>query len=332
MRELLRKTLLHYTIHTLVFGGFFALYSLHAYYQNFLQADTLLVLKFFFFSYLVLGLPYYLLRFHYFTSPAAYKKDKLVILGNFFRECFSYKKIHFTPEAKTVLLSYLVKFFFLPLMLNFFFGHFYSLLASWQSASLHQSFAKFFWDSGYQIIYQLIFLIDTAVFALAYAFEFRFLRNTIRSVDPFVSGWVVALICYPPFSGIADNFIPLNKVTAWITDGYLLDVSKILILLAFGVYVWATISLGFKASNLTNRGIVTSGPYRFIRHPAYVAKNLAWWLEFLPYLSVKLFLALIGWGVIYILRAFTEERHLSLDADYRVYKKQVKWRFIPRIY
>lgn len=332
MRELLRKTLLHYTVNALIFSSLFAIYYYHPYYQEFIQSETLGVLKILLLAYLGLGLPYYLLRFHYFTSRADYAQDKLVILGKFFREWFFHKKLRFTPEVKTALLSYLVKFFFLPLMLNFFFGHFHGVMNAWQEASFHQSFIQFFWDSGYQLIYQSIFLIDTVVFAIGYAFEFRFLHNRIRSVEPFLSGWVIALLCYPPFSSVADNFIPLSKVTAWITNGYLLDAMKILILLAFGVYVWATLSLGFKASNLTNRGIVATGPYRFIRHPAYIAKNFAWWLEFLPYLNLKLFLALIGWGVIYFFRAITEERHLSLDKDYRAYKAKVKWRFIPRVY
>ncbi len=54
------------------------------------------------------------------------------------------------------------------------------------------------------------------------------------------------------------------------------------LLVALAVFSWASIALGFKASNLTNRGIVTHGPYAFVRHPAYAAKNLAWWLGALP--------------------------------------------------
>ena len=32
----------------------------------------------------------------------------------------------------------------------------------------------------------------------------------------------------------------------------------------------------FRFSNLTHRGIITSGPYRFTKHPSYVSKNIAW--------------------------------------------------------
>ena len=50
------------------------------------------------------------------------------------------------------------------------------------------------------------------------------------------------------------------------------------------VYGWAALSFGIRFSNLTHRGIITSGPYRFTKHPAYVAKNISWWLISIPFL------------------------------------------------
>ena len=57
---------------------------------------------------------------------------------------------------------------------------------------------------------------------------------------------------------------------------------NITLLLAMTVFAWSSVALGFKASNLTNRGIVSRGPYAFVRHPAYAAKNLAWWIGAVP--------------------------------------------------
>jgi protein-S-isoprenylcysteine O-methyltransferase Ste14 len=80
-----------------------------------------------------------------------------------------------------------------------------------------------------------------------------------------------------------------------------------------------------------------------VRHPAYIAKNLAWWIGALPTLYVAFssgdarvagysLLALCGWTTIYALRAITEERHLLLlDNGYAQYMQRVKWRFIPRV-
>jgi protein-S-isoprenylcysteine O-methyltransferase Ste14 len=309
---------------------FFAIYALHSYYADLLRDETLTVFWGLFASYLILGIPYYFLRFRFFTTEADYKKDKLIVLRDFIFH--KNRSPESSAAAKTAALSYVVKFFFLPLMLNFFFSHAQGFLTDWKRMDIHQSFFSFFWQSGYHLIFNLIFVIDTLVFAFAYTFEFRFLHNRIKSVDPFISGWVVALICYPPFNSSIDNFIPLFKNSAWLADGWLLDSLKIGILLAFGVYLWATLALGFKASNLTNRGIVSRGPYRFIRHPAYLSKNLAWWFEFIPFLNPALLISLIAWNAIYVLRALTEERHLRLDPDYLEYQKKVRWKFIPKVF
>jgi protein-S-isoprenylcysteine O-methyltransferase Ste14 len=80
-----------------------------------------------------------------------------------------------------------------------------------------------------------------------------------------------------------------------------------------------------------------------VRHPAYAAKNLAWWIGALPNLylvfisgnvrnAAYALLALCGWTAIYALRAITEERHLLLSNNgYAEYMNRVKWRFIPGV-
>ena len=44
-------------------------------------------------------------------------------------------------------------------------------------------------------------------------------------------------------------------------------IANIALLISLGIYSWASVALGFKASNLTNRGIVSHGPYAYVRHP-----------------------------------------------------------------
>jgi protein-S-isoprenylcysteine O-methyltransferase Ste14 len=115
-----------------------------------------------------------------------------------------------------------------------------------------------------------------------------------------------------------------------------------MLLVFFACYAWASVSLGFKCSNLMHRGIVRRGLYRSIRHPAYLFKNLAWWTGALPLLigqaktSAQSFFwtafCIGGWSALYLLRALCEERHLSRHADYREYMKQVPYRFIPRVF
>ena len=48
------------------------------------------------------------------------------------------------------------------------------------------------------------------------------------------------------------------------------------------IYAWATVAFGMRFSNLTYRGILTHGPYRWTRHPAYLSKNLFWWCRRCP--------------------------------------------------
>jgi len=96
------------------------------------------------------------------------------------------------------------------------------------------------------------------------------------------------------------------------------------------IYVWATVAFGPRFSNLTHRGIITSGPYRFIKHPAYVSKNIAWWLFAAPsFIASGLAEGLARAGMlaivslIYVMRARAEERMLSRDPAYRDYAESV---------
>jgi len=104
------------------------------------------------------------------------------------------------------------------------------------------------------------------------------------------------------------------------------------IIILIGIYLWASVALGAKCSNLTNRGIVARGPYAFVRHPAYISKCLAWSIATLPYLSIINVAGAFFWVFIYYLRAITEERHLGKDPEYRDYCKKVKWKFVPYLW
>ena len=56
------------------------------------------------------------------------------------------------------------------------------------------------------------------------------------------------------------------------------------------------------------------------------------WLEHIPTLTItKAFFLTLLCGV-YALRAWTEERHLGMDPDYREYKKKVPWILFPGVY
>lgn len=185
---------------------------------------------------------------------------------------------------------------------------------------------------GLGVAYDITFFIDCGWALIGYGLESRWLGNKTRSVEPTWLGWAAALSCYPPYNNVLGTYLPLENGKQWITGEDTQLWLRGIIVLLFFVYASATVAFGFKFSNLTNRGIVSRGPYRVIRHPAYVTKCTAWWLEHMPTMTLtKAFFLSLLCGV-YALRAWTEERHLSRDPEYREYKKKVPWVIIPGVY
>jgi protein-S-isoprenylcysteine O-methyltransferase Ste14 len=185
---------------------------------------------------------------------------------------------------------------------------------------------------GLDVAYNVVFMVDCGWALFGYSLESRWLGNKTRSVEPTAFGWLVCLACYPPFNNVLGTYLPLGSDGQHITsETWLLTLRAITVFL-FMIYASATVAFGFKFSNLTNRGIVSRGPYRFVRHPAYLCKCTAWWLEHLPTISLtKAFFLTLLCGV-YALRAWTEERHLSKDPDYRAYQKKTPWVLFPGVY
>jgi protein-S-isoprenylcysteine O-methyltransferase Ste14 len=252
-------------------------------------------------------------------------------------------------DERLGLLSVLLKAFFAPLMVVWLFDHSglmmmhgSELIAHWNRPDTTR--LDLFNEHGFWFLFKAILFLDVFFFTLGYLIELPVLKNEIRSVDPTLLGWGVALACYPPFNGLtakifgggySAEFPQFDNATVHLT-------ANALLLGLMAIYTSASIALNFKASNLTHRGIVARGPYRFIRHPAYVCKNLAWWIGLMPAFLVSLDTSLsatlmtvgsmFGWSVIYYMRALTEEDHLrSVDGEYDAYCRQVKYRFIPGV-
>jgi protein-S-isoprenylcysteine O-methyltransferase Ste14 len=274
-------------------------------------------------------------------------------------------------RVKVSMLSLIVKAFFAPLMTSFFSGHANNIARNWAfrkglppfgdgnrvlglgdwwayvtttvpkmlpnwsdvSALFHSS-----WYTVHNIrfatdlYYDIIFFTDCGWALMGYCLESQWFNNKTKSVEPTMLGWAAAIFCYPPFNDILGTYLPLDQSNALIRSPQGLLACRILMLAAFTIYVWATLAFGMKFSNLTNRGIITRGPYAWFRHPAYVCKGFAWWMEYLPNMGFQTAVFLIGLNGVYALRAWTEERHLSMDPDYVAYKKKVPWVLIPGVY
>ena len=187
------------------------------------------------------------------------------------------------------------------------------------------------------LLVTLLFVIDVQIGTVGYLLTLRPLDAHIRSGNPFLAGWLAALLCYPPFVwGIigSDNQVLSYEIDTpgwahWLAgETLLLWLWGSLLVVLTAIYAWATVIFGIRFSNLTYRGVLTNGPYRFTRHPAYLSKNLFWWASVLPFLvttgsvvdAVRNSFFLLVVNGIYYWRARTEEAHLlAEDPKYREY-------------
>ncbi len=105
---------------------------------------------------------------------------------------------------------------------------------------------------------------------------------------------------------------------------------------AVALMAWARLTCGRRsfhpAAEATGDGLVTTGPYRFIRHPIYTAACVFCWAGVLANLALMPFAAgvLLLMGV--VIRVFAEER-LLIDRypGYRNYAKGTK-RMLPYLF
>lgn len=224
------------------------------------------------------------------------------------------------------LRSWAVKGFFLAFMLSIVppnFGDF----VGWNFARMFDGPAVI---ANYCISF--MFVIDVAFATAGYILTMRPLDSHIRTATPYAAGWTAALICYPPFvlmneGGVLD-YHPGSADWTWWFAGHpwiLGGLGAVLVVLT-GIYAWATIAFGIRFSNLTHRGILTHGPYAWSRHPAYLSKNLFWWLSGLPFLATTTWVEGLRNAAImavvsgiYYWRARTEELHLGSDPAYQEY-------------
>lgn len=183
----------------------------------------------------------------------------------------------------------------------------------------------------YKILYTSSLSFELVFVAAGYLLSCRVLNSQIKSVENTLYGWVIAVISYAPFLSLIYvqyfGYRTSYKWSDWLVNNEPLAIlwgSTILVLMV--VHTWCDACFGVRFSNLTNRGIITNGAYRFCKHPAYIIKNIRWWMVAVPFAgtvswdeSFRLCLLLVCVNIVYTLRSFAEEKLLSQDPTYVAY-------------
>lgn len=261
-----------------------------------------------------------------------------------------------SAEEQQALLSSALKFFFVPFILDAFIAHVAAV--NYRTADLIRWFLMpevdrelFIKDlpqflCGLALAY--VYFFDIVPFVIGYLVDSERLGSKIKSVEDTWRGWFFCLICYPPFNSAFGNFFNthydeyVKPFDGLLYGGGLHTALNVGAIFLLALYASVSLSLGTKASNLTSRGVVTTGLFQYVRHPAYAAKNGAWWL-FSIGAAIHTYraggnwlyplIALVFWTWVYYNRAITEEQHLlRTDPDYEPYMQHVRYRFIPKVF
>ncbi|AMN47809.1 hypothetical protein ACG33_12015 [Steroidobacter denitrificans] len=231
-----------------------------------------------------------------------------------------------TATHKTLILSWIVKAFFIPLMYGNLVLACEKLLILGVLPQMHN------WVAWFVV---LGLCIDLLVGAVGYISAGKLLRTEVISVDDSWLGWVVCLVCYAPFFQYVKLLTEQKDELLW-TDWLspeqpLYWIWAALIVSAWTIHWLSFIAFGLRFSNLTYRGLIDRGPYKYCKHPSYLSKNIFWWLNTVPFygvLSFSDFAANIGGlslvSLIYYLRAKTEERHLRRFSEYAAYARRLE--------
>jgi protein-S-isoprenylcysteine O-methyltransferase Ste14 len=81
-----------------------------------------------------------------------------------------------------------------------------------------------------------------------------------------------------------------------------------------------------------NRGIVSTGLYRLVRHPIYMGYLVTHVAFLAANPTIWNVMALVGADVALLIRAVCEEETLSRDPAYREYQQKVRWRVCPGVF
>lgn len=174
---------------------------------------------------------------------------------------------------------------------------------------------------------QIPFEIMLTVINLATITVTMLLRHPPKRVTRNPAFWLLALIASywlfftRSFYEVGVRIAPMSLTLALVTIG-------------FAITIWARLSLGRNIGLVpAQRQIVSTGAYRWVRHPIYSGLFLSIAASTLADFSLRN-LALNGfWMALFAYKALVEEGFLKASsAEYADYMRQVRWRWLPYVF
>ena len=330
-----QKAIGKYLFWLALIGGLYCFYGLHPFYIQF-APRTRQMLGNYLGLFALGGWPYFFFverfrysRFELINDPYLRVVSLLKAMARLDWPKLKYRI--FTRGYKSLLLSWIVRLHFLPVMVEQVYRSTVRISGIVGSPNHQYSIS----DTTALLVVAL-FCIDATNAAIGYFWESSLTGTRFRETDPNPFHWFIVLVCYYPFIRFAGSFIPFPAGTEgspllFSDPGFELAVNLGTIAALAGM-VYVTTSLGFSYSNLSYKKIQTQGLYRFVRHPGTVCKLFFFIFSIFRYRSSFDFatLALFGvWATIYCSRAVCEERFLRGFSEYRSYMGVVRYRFIP---
>ncbi len=341
--SLLKKSVARYLVWLVVISLARSFYEVHPTYRG--LRDNSLFFSYLFRFYLIGGLPYFLITLKVKSSAVEDFYDPSVRIIHILKQTatrlmrgdFSnaFRALENRYNRK-VLLNLVIRFYFIPVMVSQIYSNVNNAVYS-----SNRRFMDFSYLSICSWILSMLWLMDALNTSLSYCVESRWIENRSRSVDTTVGGWLVCVACYAPINGATGALFPFGPLAGAAHPGSILSGSmtflyafRTLEALLLGLHIYAVTSLGPSMANLTFKKLQTRGLYGVIRHPGTTFKLIMWWMQSAAYAEfwrVEYIFGQLMWNVLYVLRAFTEERHLSNYREYRDYKDKVRYRFIPGV-
>lgn len=184
----------------------------------------------------------------------------------------------------------------------------------------------------------LVFMVILFAILPGYIFASRLIGTEVKKVDHTWFGWMITLAAYPPLNAAVfggwmqytpsvESLQLFQGVPVWVylTQQFppALYFVGVMILLAGLFHLWGEAQMGIRSSNLSRRGIITIGPFRFTKHPVYVSKCVQWAFIYFPVLNAIGLLSSLQSGLLFLMvcllfvgRAVAEEKLLAEDPDY----------------